>query len=350
MPMIVPLCLGTLSFGAPNWGVAIAPLVLLFGVCTALDHVFGRDHRNLSLEIVMELEGDPYYRRLLFIVTALFAVSLFLACWIVAKGPFTPIQILFFGLGLGLIHAPLVLIGHELGHASSLRDRRIARIALGLIGYGHFSIEHNSGHHVHVGTPQDPASARYGESIYKFALREIPGVLTSALRAERARLSRKGLGFWHWRNTILQSWLVTALMALAVTLAFGPLALGFYVLICAGVWFTISMANYTAHYGLARRMINGRREPCRPEHSWNSSFFFSNLLFFNLQRHSDHHTNAQKPFQTLGDVDDAPELPSGYPGVFALMLVPPLWYAVIHPILWHAIEGDETRLNTGHQA
>ena len=82
----------------------------------------------------------------------------------------------------------------------------------------------------------------------------------------------------------------------------------------------------------------------------NSSFFFSNLLFFNVQRHSDHHTNAQKPFQTLGDVDDAPELPSGYPGVFALMLVPPLWYAVIHPILWHAIEGDETRLNTGHQA
>ena len=67
----------------------------------------------------MELESDPYYRRLLFIVTALFAVSLLLACWIVAKGAFTPIQILLFGLGLGLIHAPLVLIGHELGHASS---------------------------------------------------------------------------------------------------------------------------------------------------------------------------------------------------------------------------------------
>ena len=350
MPMVVPVCLVALTLGAPAWAVAIAPLVLLFGVCTALDHLFGRDHRNVSLEIVLELEGDPYYRRLLFFVTSLFALSLVLACRIAASGVFGPVQTLLFGLGVGLIHAPLVLIDHELGHARSQRDRRVARIALGLIGYGHFSIEHNSGHHVHVATARDPASARYGESIYRFALREIPGVLTGALVAERARLARKGLPFWHWRNTILQSWSVTALMALAVTLAFGPVALGFYALVCAAVWFTISMANYTAHYGLARRLIEGRREPCRPEHSWNSSFFFSNLLFFNLQRHSDHHTNAQKPFQTLADVDGAPELPSGYPGVFALMLVPPLWYAVIHPILMQAIDGDEARLNTGHQA
>jgi len=350
MPMVVPVCLAALALGAPTWAVAITPLILLFGVCTALDHVFGRDHRNVSLEIVMELEEDPYYRRLLFIVTGLFAVSLLLACWVVASGVFGPVQIVVFGLGLGLIHAPLVLIGHELGHAKSLRDRRVARVALGLIGYGHFSIEHNSGHHVHVATVRDPASARYGESIYRFALREIPGVLVNALVAERARLARKGFGFWHWRNTILQSWLVTAAMATAVVLAFGSVALAFYVLLCASVWFTITMANYTAHYGLARRMIDGKREPCRPEHSWNSSFFFSNILFFNLQRHSDHHTNAQKPFQTLADVDGAPELPSGYPGVFALMLVPPLWYAIIHPILWDAIEGDETRLNTGLQA
>lgn len=349
MPMVVPFCFGALQLGMPPWAIAVTPLFLLFGACTALDHFFGRDHRNVSLEIVMGLEGDPYYRRLLFLVTALFALSLLLACAIVASGVFSPVQILLFGLGVGLIHAPLVLIGHELGHAKSLRDRRIARIALGLIGYGHFSIEHNSGHHVHVATARDPASARFGESIYRFALREMPGVLTSAIKAERARLSRKGWRFWNWRNTILQSWLVTALMALSVSMAFGMVALGFYALVCAAVWFTISMANYTAHYGLARRLINGKREPCRPEHSWNSSFFFSNLLFFNLQRHSDHHTNAQKPFQTLADVDGAPELPSGYPGVFALMLVPPLWFAVIHPILLQAVDGDESRLNTGQQ-
>lgn len=350
MPMVVPACLGALALGAPTWAVALTPLVLLFGVCTALDHLFGRDHRNVSLETAIDLEGDPYYRTLLFVVTGLFVLSPLLACRIVASGVFGPIQIILFGWGLGLIHAPLVLIGHELGHARSTRDRRLARVALGLIAYGHFSIEHNAGHHVHVATPRDPASARYGESIYRFARREIPGVFLGALRAERARLVRKGAGVWHWRNTILQGWVVTALMAGTVTLAFGPVALGFYALLCASVWFTISMANYTAHYGIARRRIDGRREPCRPEHSWNSSFFFSNLLFFNLQRHSDHHTNAQKPFQTLNDVDGAPELPSGSPGVFALMLVPPLWYAIIHPILMQALDGDESRLNTWRQA
>lgn len=349
MPLIVPMSLLALGLGAPAWAIAVAPLVLLFGVCTAIDHIFGRDHRNISLEVLMELEGDPYYRRLLFIVTGLFALSIILACGLAASGLFGPGQLIVFGIGLGLIHAPLVLVGHELGHAKSKRDRRVAQIALGLIGYGHFSIEHNTGHHVHVATPRDPASARYGESIYRFALREIPGVFLGALRAERARLARKGLPFWHWRNAIAQSWAVTAAMALGLTLAFGPVALGVYVLICASVWFTITMANYTAHYGIARRMIDGKREPCRPEHSWNSSFFFSNLLFFNLQRHSDHHTNAQKPFQTLADVDGAPELPSGYPGVFALMLVPPLWFAVIHPMLLKAVDGDESRLNTGRQ-
>ena len=171
MPLVVPFCLAALSFGAPAWTVAAAPMFLLFVVCTALDHVFGRDHRNISLEVLMELEGDPYYRRLLFVVTGLFVLSIILACAVAASGVFNAAQIIVFCLGLGLIHAPLVLIGHELGHAKSKRDRRVARFALGLIGYGHFSIEHNTGHHIHVATARDPASARFGESIYRFALR-----------------------------------------------------------------------------------------------------------------------------------------------------------------------------------
>lgn len=174
-------------------------------------------------------------------------------------------------------------------------------------------------------------------------------MFSGAFVAERARLVRKDLPFWHWRNTILQSWLVTALLTLLVLTAFGPVALAFFALVCFGVRFTITMANYTAHFGLARRMIDGKREPCRPEHSWKFSFFFSNILVFNLQRHSVHHTNAPKPFQTLADADGAPELPSGYRGVFALMLAPPLWVVAIHPILWQAIDGEGTRLNTGLQ-
>lgn len=39
--------------------------------------------------------------------------------------------------------------------------------------YGHFSIEHNRGHHVRVATPEDPASARFGETFWEFLPRSV---------------------------------------------------------------------------------------------------------------------------------------------------------------------------------
>lgn len=73
---------------------------------------------------------------------------------------------------------------HELGHKKEPFERILARIALAIPAYGHFCVEHNHGHHRYVATPEDPASARMGESIYKFALREIPGAFRRGWQAE----------------------------------------------------------------------------------------------------------------------------------------------------------------------
>ncbi|CUH64739.1 Alkane 1-monooxygenase [Thalassovita gelatinovora] len=344
-PGLAPFLYGLQWMGAPVWAVAVTPLVLLFGVSPVVDHFIGRDTRNISIEVLLDLENDPFYRRLLHLIVPSYALGLLAACAIATSGQFTPVQWVTFTIGIGFVHSLIVLVAHELGHALAKRDQLMAEFALALIAYGHFRIEHNIGHHKNVATPQDPASSRYNESIYRFALREIPGVLIGAIKTENSRLKRRGHNWLCVQNRLLKSWGATLIIVLILVSLFGVSVLGFYALHCFVAWFSISMANYTAHYGLLRRVVDGKREPCKPEHSWSSSFLFSNLLFFNLQRHADHHANAQRPFQNLAHLENTPELPAGIPGLFCMMLVPPVWFRVMNPLLLQAVEHDMSRVN-----
>lgn len=94
----------------------------------------------------------------------------------------------------------------------------------------------------------------------------------------------------------------------------------------------LELVNYIEHYGLERRALgNGRYEKVTPIHSWNSAHKFSNLILFNLQRHSDHHALAHLPYTVLKHHEDAPQLPSGYPGMVLLALVPATWFRIMDP-------------------
>lgn len=59
-------------------------------------------------------------------------------------------------------------------------------------------------------------------------------------------------------------------------------------------------------------MSDGTFEKVTILHSWNAPHRFTNYLLFKLQRHSDHHENASKPFQTLLSLEESPLLPHGY--------------------------------------
>ncbi len=349
-PALAPLLLLLHLLGVHPWVLAALPVLLLFGVAPIADHLIGRDYRNIAPEVAQELARDPYYRRFMHCIVPSYALGILAACALVTRADFSLVQGVIFTVGIGFVHSLIVLVAHELGHARSARDRSMARFALSLIAYGHFGIEHNVNHHLKVATPEDPASSRYNESIYRFALREMPGVLRGAIEVEGKRLARRGLGWWNPGNELLRSWGVTLLIAAGLVALFGPEVLAFFVLHSLVTWFSITMANYTAHYGLLRRVVDGKREPCRPEHSWSSGFLFSNLLFFNLQRHSDHHANARRPFQTLAYMDDTPELPAGIPGLFCMMLLPPLWFRVMNPRLLAAVGHDQARINHGNTA
>jgi alkane 1-monooxygenase len=95
---------------------------------------------------------------------------------------------------------------------------------------------------------------------------------------------------------------------------------------------TLEVINYIEHYGLERRLLaNGRYERTTHLHSWNSNYLLTNLMLFQLQRHSDHHETAKRRYQGLRHYDASPQLPGGYAAMFVLALFPPLWRAVIDP-------------------
>jgi alkane 1-monooxygenase len=240
--------------------------------------------------------------------------------------------------------------GHELGHKKSRLERTLAKIVLAVPAYGHFCIEHNRGHHSDVATPEDPASARMGESIYKFALREIPGAFKRAWRIEEERLARRGRPVWDADNQILQSLALSALLHIGLLIAFGWLMVPFLIIHDVFAWWQLTSANYIEHYGLLRQKDdNGRYERCQPLHSWNSNHIYSNLVLFHLERHSDHHAHPLRRYQSLRHFEDLPSLPSGYFGSYLLAYVPPLWFRVMDKRLMSLphIAGDLGKVNVG---
>lgn len=336
--------LAYLASGSAWW--IMVPVVFYYGVLVVADHFIGTDPNNPPEDVVGQMASDPFYRVLLFASVPVFWFS-FLACAIAAGQPDTPLLV-YLGLVLssGISSGTAITVGHELGHKPNRLDQWGAKLANAVSGYGHFSIEHNRGHHVHVATPGDPASARLGESLWRFALREIPGTAVRGWEMESARLARKGHGFWHWRNDILQGYAITLLAAVALILAFGWNIVPFLLLNGLIGWFHLTFANYVEHYGLKRELRHdGRYEPCEPHHSWNTNHIVTNLMLFHLQRHSDHHANPLRPYQALRSFDHLPSLPSGYPGCFLLAAIPPLWFKVMDPKVIAWAGGDLSRTN-----
>jgi alkane 1-monooxygenase len=330
--------------GQGFWLLAL-PL-FIYGAIPLLDIVLGEDHSNPPEQVIAQLEADGYYRCVLYAqVGIIWAVFLFSA-WFVGNHDLAWYQLLAVALTTGLICGFGFNLGHELGHKKSRLERTLARLVLGLGAYGHFNIEHNQGHHRDVSTPGDTASARMGESIYRFALREMPGGARRAWRLECERLERADLPCWSRHNGILQPLLLTVVLYGGLVWLFGPVMLVYLPLVALWGAFQLTSANYVEHYGLLRRKLDdGRYERCQPHHSWNSNHVFSNWITFHLQRHSDHHAFPARRYQSLRNHDGVPTLPAGYTALFLMAYLPALWFRVMDPRLLEAVQHDPGRIN-----
>jgi alkane 1-monooxygenase len=222
-------------------------------------------------------------------------------------------------------------VGHELGHRVKWYEQWMSKALLLSTLYMHFFIEHNRGHHKRVATPEDPASARYGESLYGFWFRSVFYSYISAWKIELFRLNKHGRKWWSPYNQMLHYLLISFGFCFAIYAFFDVYRLfGFIIAATIGFLF-LETVNYLEHYGLQRaKLPGGKYEKVQAKHSWNSNHWIGRLFLFELTRHSDHHYKASRKYQVLRHFDDAPQLPFGYPVMIMMSMLPPLWFYVMH--------------------
>ena len=212
-----------------------------------------------------------------------------------------------------------IVVAHELIHRSRAHLHFIGRVLLGTVLYEHFSTEHLRGHHVRVGTPEDPATARFGESATSFLVRTVPAQFRSAWRLECTRLSDARMSLWDrrmLRHRVLQGIVAEWAVALVVLVALGPGAFAAYLIQAAVAVRLLEAVNYFEHWGLTRR---GRR--ITAVDSWDTASRFTLYTLVGLSRHADHHAVASRSYQQLRYLEESPKLPYGYFGTVVFLLV-----------------------------
>jgi len=240
--------------------------------------------------------------------------------------------LLFFAFGLffGMIsHAN----AHEMIHRTNRLHFRFGKWVFISMLFGHHTSAHLLVHHPYVASPKDPNSARFNESFYKFLKRAGVEEFRAGLRAENARLQKRGLSAASLRNPYWQ-YCLGALVAIALTYSLaGLIGVITYLALCAHAQSQMLIIDYVQHYGLQRKQLdNGKYELVTPRHSWNAPHWFSAFMTLNAPRHSDHHASPAKPYTDLdGLIDTAPQLPHAIPYMAAIALWPRKWRAMMNP-------------------
>ncbi len=319
------------AFAAQGFAVWL-PLVYAWVVIPVLELFIRPDATNLSAAEEEMAKKARWYDYLLYAIVPLqyIALAVFLYNVTFVPQPWTAVagKTAVMGLLCGTFG---INVGHELGHRSTAMEKFFAKALLLTSLYLHFFIEHNKGHHKRVATPHDPSSARFGESLYAFFLRSIINSYRSAWHiANRDARKKSSNGCW-WQNEMVYFHLAQMLFLSLILFVFGPMAMLLFAAAALQGILLLETVNYIEHYGLQRRQLaEGRYERALPVHSWNSDHVIGRVMLFELSRHSDHHYLASRKYQVLRHHNDSPQMPTGYPGMMLLALVPPLWFRVMN--------------------
>lgn len=347
--LLIPLSpfLAWASVWAFDLGVFWAFGLFLMGIVIPLvDLGCGTDRSNPPDSALAGLEADRYYRWCIYAFLPLQYAGLFAAGWLWAHGPLGIPERIALALTVGVVGGVGINAAHELGHKTEAVEQWMSKVTLAQAGYVHFYVEHNHGHHIRVATPEDPATARFGESFWRFLPRSIAGGLRSAWTLESKRMRRQKRSRWSLRNHLFNATALVVVLHCGLLTTFGWSIAPYLLLQSVVAVVLFEAANYLEHYGLLRqKRPGGRYERCSHEHSWNSDHLWSNLFLYHLQRHSDHHTNPVRRYQALQTVDTAPQLPAGYAVMIVCALVPPLWRRVMDRRLLAFYRYDTNRVN-----
>ena len=225
-------------------------------------------------------------------------------------------------------------VGHELGHRKSLIARTCSKLLYLPCQYMHFYIEHNFGHHINVATPEDPATARYKQTVYSFWITSVIRTYVSAWEIQLKLLKVSKRSFFSFKNDMVFYTLFQLSFLVFIYYNFGLYLTLLSILMSIVSFLFLETINYVEHYGLLRKKEpSGRYERVKPHHSWNSNHTIGRIVLYELTRHSDHHFKSSKKYQVLESLDECPHLPHGYPTSILISLIPPLWFSIMNPLV-----------------
>jgi alkane 1-monooxygenase len=179
------------------------------------------------------------------------------------------------------------------------------------------------------------------EILYKFVWRSFIGSYKSVWKYETTRLAKKAnpVSPYSLQNRMISFNIAHLAYVILIHYIFGIRGTIFVLCYAAMVIFFQETINYIEHYGLKRKKDeNGIFEPVNIKHSWNAPHRYTNYILFKLQRHSDHHAHAYKPYQILDTFSDSPTLLGGYSLALATCLCPPVYFAAYNHLVIAVME------------
>lgn len=302
-----------------------------------IDIVLPVDHKNLTNAQVKAFEKDKRFLIPLYTYVVCDYACYFWGIYMFAFAEFYSIfDKILFAFSISHLGAVGMVIGHELLHRHSLIHKVVGTLCYSKSLYSHFFVEHVKGHHKNVSTPLDPASSVKGQNLFQFFPQTFIGSYKSVWNYETQRLARKSKpeGPYSLSNRLITFNICHVAYLLALYFVIGTSAVQYALIYAIVNIFFLETINYIEHYGLMREKDDsGVYEPVNIMHSWNAPQRYTNYILFKLQRHSDHHANAYKPYQILNSFEDSPALPNGYSASLLTAMCPPVWFKAIDPLV-----------------
>lgn len=326
IPLVVFLSVilkGYWVFTTPIYAFVLLPI---------LEVILPIDSSNLNEDAVEEKSINPIFDWLLYLNLPIVYGLLVFYLITLTTVPLSAFEVvgLVFSLGI-LLGVNGINVAHELGHRQASKERFLGKALLLPSHYMHFYIEHNFGHHLHAATPEDPATARYNQSVYSFWFTSTVRQYFSAWEIQNRLLKNYGLSFFSLKNDMFWYLIIQGAYLSAIAFFFGFNGLIFAFLAGVVGFLLLETVNYIEHYGLLRgKTKSGRYERVKEIHSWNSNHVVGRIVLYELTRHSDHHFISSKKYQVLNYHEQSPQMPFGYPTSMVLSLFPPLWFKIMN--------------------
>ena len=193
--------------------------IFAFVCIPVLELIFPVDPTNLQSEEVDSRLKRKIFDWLLYLNLPIVYGIVIYALILVTRQPLETYEFvgLIFSVGI-VLGVNGINVGHELGHRQQTNERFLGKALLLPSFYMQFYIEHNFGHHLHAATPEDPATAKYNQSVYSFWLTSTIRQYFNAWSIQKKLLKNNKQSSFSLKNDMLWYTIFKVLYLVSVTL------------------------------------------------------------------------------------------------------------------------------------